>query len=350
MLSRYVGRIGNILPKVLMPVRHRHTSRKPLKVCVVGAAGGVGRHLSMLLKLHPEVITLALHDLKSDVMGVAADISDIDADAIVTGYCGEDSLVEAVACSEIVVVVAGHHHKEGVEEHHKLLVCNGPIIEEIMKAIVKGNCKTRPFIHIVTNPVNALVPLAARVLESMDSYDERKLSGSTAIDSMRARAFLGKHVSSDPEKITVPVVGGHSPDSITPIISQSMPDFDLTNETKCDIMQRVIMGYKEVFEASKKESTAQQSVAYAVARFCYSLIDAIRGKKVNETAYIPTKENKKVQFLAQSFSLNDEGVDKIFKLPKMDESEEEQFECAIEDINKNIEMANAMMDKKANKK
>ena len=47
------------------------------KVAVLGAAGGIGQPLSLLLKLNPRVSELALFDIKG-APGVAADISHIN--------------------------------------------------------------------------------------------------------------------------------------------------------------------------------------------------------------------------------------------------------------------------------
>ena len=41
---------------------------------MLGAAGGIGQPLSLLLKMNPLVRTLALHDI-ANTLGVAADLS-----------------------------------------------------------------------------------------------------------------------------------------------------------------------------------------------------------------------------------------------------------------------------------
>jgi len=55
------------------------------KVAVLGAAGGIGQPLSLLLKLNPRVTELALYDIKG-APGVAADISHINTKSTVRGY------------------------------------------------------------------------------------------------------------------------------------------------------------------------------------------------------------------------------------------------------------------------
>ncbi len=56
---------------------------KATKVAVLGAAGGIGQPLSLLLKLNPRVSELALYDIKGGP-GVAADLSHINTRSVVS--------------------------------------------------------------------------------------------------------------------------------------------------------------------------------------------------------------------------------------------------------------------------
>jgi hypothetical protein len=53
------------------------------KVAVLGAAGGIGRPLGLLVKLNPLVTNLSLYDI-AGTPGVAADISHVDTTATVS--------------------------------------------------------------------------------------------------------------------------------------------------------------------------------------------------------------------------------------------------------------------------
>lgn len=53
------------------------------KVAVLGAGGGIGQPLSLLLKLNPRVSELALFDIKG-APGVAADVGHINTKSIVS--------------------------------------------------------------------------------------------------------------------------------------------------------------------------------------------------------------------------------------------------------------------------
>lgn len=91
------------------------SSRSDHKVCVVGAAGGIGQPLSLLLKECDYVTELSLYDLAPITPGVAADLSHINTRAKVTGYCGDaKELEKALVGCDIVVVPAGVPRKPGM--------------------------------------------------------------------------------------------------------------------------------------------------------------------------------------------------------------------------------------------
>jgi len=54
------------------------------KVSVLGASGGIGQPMSLLLKQTPSITKLALYDI-ANTPGVAADLSHIDTAAQVSG-------------------------------------------------------------------------------------------------------------------------------------------------------------------------------------------------------------------------------------------------------------------------
>mgnify|MGYP002130727926 CR=1 FL=1 len=61
-----------------------------MKVAILGAAGGIGQSLSLLLKTHlPPGFTLSLYDIAPMIPGVAVDLSHIPTDVLVKGFSGE---------------------------------------------------------------------------------------------------------------------------------------------------------------------------------------------------------------------------------------------------------------------
>merc|ERR1719502_1811639 len=89
------------------------TSASNAKVCVVGAAGGIGQPLSLLMKQSPYVSHLSLFDVVN-TPGVAADISHCSTPADVSGHVGTDALGDALKGSDIVVIPAGVPRKPGM--------------------------------------------------------------------------------------------------------------------------------------------------------------------------------------------------------------------------------------------
>ena len=85
----------------------RYSSQRGYKVAVLGAAGGIGQPLSLLLKLDPRVTELSLFDVVR-TPGVAADISHCSTPAKVTGYTGNEEIGAALTGSDVVVIPAGN--------------------------------------------------------------------------------------------------------------------------------------------------------------------------------------------------------------------------------------------------
>lgn len=79
---------------------------------MLGAAGGIGQPLALLLKQSPLISRLSLYDIVG-TPGVAADLSHIETRAQVTGYTGPDELGEALQGCNVVVIPAGVPRKPG---------------------------------------------------------------------------------------------------------------------------------------------------------------------------------------------------------------------------------------------
>ena len=94
------------------------------KVTVLGAGGGIGQPLSLLLKLNPHVTELSLYDIRG-APGVAADVSHVDtksevclwlpprAQRVTSPRCSQvkgypaDKLDQALEGTDVVVIPAG---------------------------------------------------------------------------------------------------------------------------------------------------------------------------------------------------------------------------------------------------
>ena len=96
----------------------------------------------------------------------------------------------------------------------------------IVKGLIEAIAKTAPdaFILIISNPVNSTVPIAAEVLKKAGKFNPKKLFGVTTLDVVRAETFVqGITGEKDPSKTVIPVVGGHSGETIVPLFSLAKP-------------------------------------------------------------------------------------------------------------------------------
>ncbi|KAI7999292.1 hypothetical protein LOK49_LG09G02325 [Camellia lanceoleosa] len=97
------------------------------QVAVLGAAGGIGQPVALLMKLNPLISSLFLYDI-AGTPGIAADVSHI-------------------------------------------------------------NTRAQALVNMISNPVNSTVPIAAEVFKKAGTYDEKKLFGVTMLDVVRAKTF-----------------------------------------------------------------------------------------------------------------------------------------------------------------
>merc|ERR1712018_703486 len=147
------------------------SSSNNVSVAVMGAAGGIGQPLSMLLKLNPAVTKLALYDIVA-TPGVAAGLSHIETPGRVAGFVGADQLEASLAGAEIVVIPAGVPRKPGMTRDD-LFNTNASIVATLAAAAAKV-CPDA-MVGIISNPVNSTVPIAAEVYKKAGVYNPKDL-------------------------------------------------------------------------------------------------------------------------------------------------------------------------------
>ena len=140
----------------------------------------------------------------------------------------------------------------------------------INAGIVKGLIETiaevapKAYILIISNPVNSTVPIAAEVLKAKGVFDPKRLFGVTTLDVVRAETFVAEIVGeSNPQSLTIPVIGGHSGETIVPLFSQAKPAVSIPGDKYADLVKRVQFGGDEVVKAKDGAGSATLSMAYA---------------------------------------------------------------------------------------
>ena len=139
-------------------------------MAVLGAAGGIGQPLSLLLKMNERVSALSLYDL-GGTPGVGADLSHINTKAVVAGYKGKDQLHKALEGAQVVVIPAGVPRKPGMTRDD-LFNTNAGIVAELVHAV--GVVCPTAHVLVIANPVNSTVPIAAEILKKLGKYDPKR--------------------------------------------------------------------------------------------------------------------------------------------------------------------------------
>jgi len=291
------------------------------RVAVLGASGGIGQPMSLLLKLDPNVSSLSLFDIQGSP-GVAADIGHCCTQGTVEGFSGSDQLDKALAGADLVIIPAGVPRKPGMTRDD-LFNTNASIV----KQLVEGCARACPEAHIgiISNPVNSTVPIAAETLKAAGVYNPKRLFGITTLDVVRANKFVADSQGWDPKDVEVTVVGGHAGKTILPLLSR-VKDVEWDHDTLEKLYNRIQFGGDEVVQAKDGAGSATLSMAYAGARFANSLLRAMNGEAgVTECAFVESSVTE-APFFSTRIELTAEGVGKIHEVGQLSEWEQANFD------------------------
>ena len=311
-----------------------------MKLTLLGAAGGIGQTLALLLKLRLPVGTeLALYDSSPVTPGVAVDISHIATSVKAIGYAGEENLAAALKDAHMVLVTAGVARKPGMTRAD-LFNINGNIIKNLIEKV--ADVCPNACIGIVSNPVNTLVPLAAEVLRKKGVYDKRKLFGVSTLDVVRAKSFVSELKEKHAETVKVPVIGGHSGPTILPLLSQALSEgrkIDFTQEEIESLTYRIQNAGTEVVEAKAGGGSATLSMAEAGARFAVAVFKALLGEDCVRYAYVESKKDSGYpEFFAHPVRFGLTGVEEILPIGQLSEYEQEKLKALEEVLEADIKL------------
>ena len=305
--------------------------RIPMKVAVLGAAGGIGQALSLLLKTGlPAGSELSLYDVAPVVPGVAVDLSHIPTDVKVAGF-GADELNKALEGSDIVLIPAGMPRKPGMDRAD-LFNVNAGIIKTLAEGIV-ASCP-KALVGIITNPVNGTVPIVAEVVKKAGTYYAKRVFGLTTLDVIRSEAFVAELKGVDVATVKVPVIGGHSGTTILPLLSQ-VEGVTFTEDEVAALTPRIQNAGTEVVNAKAGGGSATLSMGAAAARFCMSLVKGLQGEDVVDYAYVAVEDGD-AEYFAHPVRLGKNGVEEILSYGELSAFEEKAKNDMLETLRKDI--------------
>lgn len=319
---------------VLSVSRNFSTSgQNNVKVAVLGAGGGIGQPLALLLKHSPMISHLSLYDLAPYTPGVGKDLSHIETLSKVTAHTGPEQLDDCLKGCTLVLIPAGMPRKPGMTRDD-LFNTNASIAMNLADACAR-NCPDA-VLGIITNPVNSTVPIAAEVYKKHNVHNPDKLFGVTTLDVVRANTFVAELKGLDITKTNVPVIGGHSGVTILPLLSQAVPKCSFTDEEVAQLTDRIQNAGTEVVEAKAGAGSATLSMAYAGARFGFSVLEAMNGKKgVVECAYI-SSDATDASYFATPILLGPDGAEKSLGLGDLSDFEKNKLEELMPELQTNI--------------
>ncbi|MQL97709.1 hypothetical protein Taro_030404 [Colocasia esculenta] len=326
--------ISRVVP-TQVSVKSLQPQASMFKVAILGAAGGIGQSLALLIKMSPLVSALHLYDI-ANVKGVAADLSHCNTPSQVLDFTGPAELANSLKGVDVVVIPAGVPRKPGMTRDD-LFNINANIVKTLVEAVADN--APDAFIHIISNPVNSTVPIAAEVLKKKGVYNPTKLFGVTTLDVVRANTFVAQKKNLRLIDVDVPVVGGHSGITILPLLSKTRPSVTFTDEEVEELTVRIQNAGTEVVEAKAGAGSATLSMAYAAARFVESSLRALDGDgDVYECAYIQS-ELTELPFFASRVKLGRKGVEAVISadLQGLTEYEVKALEALKPELKASIE-------------
>ncbi|EYU16465.1 malate dehydrogenase [Photorhabdus aegyptia] len=305
-----------------------------MKVAVLGAAGGIGQALALLLKTQlPSGSELSLYDIAPVTPGVAVDLSHIPTEVKIKGFAGEDA-TPALEGADVVLISAGVARKPGMDRSD-LFNVNAGIVRNLVEQVAKTCPKA--LIGIITNPVNTTVAIAAEVLKKAGVYDKNRLFGITTLDVIRSNTFVAELKDKKPQEIEVPVIGGHSGVTILPLLSQ-IPGVSFTDEELVALTKRIQNAGTEVVEAKAGGGSATLSMGQAAARLGLSLVRGLQGESdVVECAYVEG-DGEYARFFAQPVRLGKNGVEERLDIGQLSNFEQKALEGMLDVLRKDIEL------------
>lgn len=313
-------------------------SRRKIALIGGGNIGGTMAHLCALKRLGDVVLYDVVDGL---TQGKALDLlqaAPVESfDVKITGTTS----YEDIAGSDVCIVTAGIARKPGMSRDD-LLGTNAKIMSQVAEGIKKHAPDS--FVIIITNPLDAMVTLAKRVL----GFPKNQVVGQSGIlDSSRYRTFVAEELQRSVASVSAMVLGGHG-DDMVPVRSTcqvgGVPVEKLIPGKRLDeIEQRVRMAGGEIVSLLKTGSAFYAPASAAVRMAEAYLLDT---KEVLPcAAYLEGEYGVQGYYFCVPVVIGAGGVEKVIEID-LTQAEKKAFEASLSHVKELVGAMDQVLAKK----
>ncbi|XP_044254530.1 malate dehydrogenase-like [Tribolium madens] len=323
----------SVLNKTLRFLSSLCPPKDPIKpvVTLLDALSSAGSNLALLLKQNPDIHELRLFDEDHDTNAFACDLNEIDTRTKLKSFSCK-SMKNAITGAHVVISTGGCQEKPGTTQR-ELFDKNLDNVRNAAMFLAEFNpeavyCIAKP-------PIEALVPMVAEEYKKAETYDPRKVIGVTTVASMIANTFIAEHTNKDPGEVLCPIIGGLSPKTTIPVVSQTKPNVQFNPDLYKKLQEAIAHGEETLL---CKGSLFCYSKAVAISRFIDLVVKALKGEKhcvecafVAQTGHI----GEFLPYMTSIVKLGPQGVMSTH-MPKINEMETSRLRAAVPHIVENI--------------
>ncbi|XP_062523301.1 NADH dehydrogenase [ubiquinone] iron-sulfur protein 2, mitochondrial-like isoform X2 [Corticium candelabrum] len=198
-------------------------------------------------------------------------------------------------------------------------------------------CNEQAFSLAVERLLNIDIPVRAKFIQVLFAEITRLLNHIMAVTTHALDVgamtpffwmFEEREKGLNVDDVNVPVICGHSGVTIIPLLSQTTPSVSFSQDDIEKLTQRIQNAGTEVVNAKAGTGSATLSMAYAGARFVYSLFEAMKGKDVVECAYVKSDVADSPYF-ATPIRLGPNGIEENLGTEKLSDYERQKLQESI---------------------
>lgn len=223
-----------------------------------------------------------------------------------------------------------------------LFYTNASIVRDLADACAQ-HCP-KAFLAIISNPVNSTVPIASEVFKKRGVYDPKRIFGVTTLDVVRANTFVAELKGLDVNSTSVDVIGGHAGITIIPLLSRVNPSVQFADDVREQLTKRIQDAGTEVVKAKAGTGSATLSMAFAGAKFAFSLLEALNGKDVVECSYVKSDVTEAAYF-STPIRIDRNGLKENLGLGKLSDYEQKLVNECIPELKASIKKGEEFVNK-----